>query len=138
VDLNELMRILYFHPFMPELLEPPGIEGLEGIKGLESAEDGKGVQPPGGKGVFTYPSPCKEFSLSVIGSMEGPFPFRGPAIIVITRGRLRVSAGEDTSWELKQGESAFIPPGARLTLGGDYTLYAASVPAPAPGAGQPY
>jgi mannose-6-phosphate isomerase len=165
VDLNELMRILYFHPFMPELLNPPeaedqesaenqeGAEGQKNLKDQESVKDQEGAKGPAeppsqgerkicGNGVFTYPSPCKEFSLSVINNREGPFPFRGPAIIVITRGYLRVSAGEageageaGKTWELGRGESAFIPPGARLTLGGDYTLYAASVPAGAPPSG---
>jgi mannose-6-phosphate isomerase len=125
IDLNELMRILYFHPFMPELLSPPPLPPL-----LET----EAPENPAGQGVFTYPSPCREFSLSVIGNLEGPFPFRGPAIIIVTRGVLRVSSGEDSFRELKRGESAFIPPGARLSLGGDYSLCAASVPPAGQGA----
>jgi mannose-6-phosphate isomerase len=113
IDAEELMKILYFHPFMPELLRP-------------------GNPPSGFSGIFSYPSPCKEFSLSVIESLEGPFPLQGPAIIVITRGRLSAAGGEAGGWELSQGQSAFIPPGSRLTFRGDYTLYAASIPSPEP------
>jgi mannose-6-phosphate isomerase len=108
IDVEELMKILYFHPFMPELLKP--------------------VAPSfGSPGLFRYPSPCKEFSLSVIESLEGPCPLPGPAIVMITRGSLR-AAGDEGEWELSRGQSAFIPPGSRLNLGGDYTLYAASIP----------
>jgi mannose-6-phosphate isomerase len=111
IDVEELMKILYFHPFSPELLKPP-------------------VQNPAERfsGVFSYPSPCKEFSLSLIENLQGPFPLQGPAIIIVTRGSLRATGGEETGWELKQGESAFIPPDSRLILGGDYSLYAASLP----------
>ncbi|MDR3173830.1 MAG: mannose-6-phosphate isomerase, class I, partial [Treponema sp.] len=115
LDLEELMKILYFHPFSPELLKPPP------------------QSPAGGfSGIFTYPSPCREFSLSLIESLEGPFPLQGPAIIVVTRGCLRATGGEGAGWELKQGESAFIPPDSPLVFGGDYTLYAASLPPPEP------
>jgi mannose-6-phosphate isomerase len=113
VDVEELMKILYFHPFSPELLKPPVQSPAEGFSGI-----------------FTYPSPCKEFSLSVIEGLEGPFPLQGPAIIVVTRGSLR-AAGGSGGWELRQGQSAFITPDSRLSFGGDYTLYAASLP-PAP------
>ncbi|MDR0641211.1 MAG: mannose-6-phosphate isomerase, class I [Treponema sp.] len=114
VDAEELMRVLYFHPFLPELLKPQ-------------------VQSPaaGFSGIFTYPSPCKEFSLSVLESLEGPFPLQGPAIIVVTRGCLRAAGGE-AGWELTQGQSAFIPPDSALNFGGDYRLYAASLPPAAP------
>jgi mannose-6-phosphate isomerase len=105
IDVEELMNILYFHPFVPELLNPPA---------------------SGCSGVFTYPSGCSEFCLSVIKNLEGPFPLRGPAVIAVTQGRLRVSGGGER--ELGRGESAFISPESRLTLGGNYTLYAASIP----------
>jgi mannose-6-phosphate isomerase len=114
IDLDELMNVLYFHPFMPELLEEPPEAG------------------PESPGFFSYPSPCKEFSLSVLRNLRGPFPLRGPAIIVVTSGRLRAS-GEDGSWELGPGESAFIPPLPEPPVfSGDYVLYAASVPASGP------
>jgi mannose-6-phosphate isomerase len=112
VDLDEIMKVLYFHPFMPELLyESPGTG-------------------PAAPGFFTYPSPCKEFSLSVIRDFQGPFPVQAPSIIIVTSGRLRVSGG-GASWELGSGESAFIPPlPDPPAVSGTYTLYAASIPAP--------
>jgi mannose-6-phosphate isomerase len=114
VDPEELMRILYFHPFTPEVLEPPGGAGKSGSPGL-----------------FSYPSPCREFSLSVIENMEGPFPIGGPAIILVVSGRLRIASGEaGETWEFGPGESAFIPFGAAPAISGTYSLYAASVPAP--------
>jgi mannose-6-phosphate isomerase len=117
VDVDELMNILYFHPFVPELLSPP-------VPNL----DGSGEPASGRSGVFTYPSRCKEFCLSAVESLEGLFPLRGPAVIAVTRGRLRVSGGGGAERELKPGESAFISPEARLSFAGDYTLYAASIP----------
>jgi mannose-6-phosphate isomerase len=105
VDVEELMKILYFHPFLPEPLKPPD-------------------RGPSSSGVFSYPSPCKEFSLSVIENLEGPFPLRCPAIVIVTRGCLRGGEG----WELRRGQSAFIPPDSAPAFGGDYTLYAASLP----------
>ncbi|MDR1443333.1 MAG: mannose-6-phosphate isomerase, class I [Treponema sp.] len=118
VDLNELMNVLYFHPFMPDLLtDRPGAAPADPV-------------------FFSYPSPCKEFSLSVIRNLQGPFPLPGPAIIVVTAGRLAVSRAEaagpdsDACWEFEPGGSAFIPPSPEpLILSGDFTLYAASIPA---------
>ncbi|MDR3147036.1 MAG: mannose-6-phosphate isomerase, class I [Treponema sp.] len=111
IDVDELMKVLYFHPFLPDLLEEP--------------------PPTESAGVFSYPSPCGEFSLTVIRDHQGPCPIPGPAIIVVTAGQLRVSSGPDCpgSWELGGGASAFIPPESPLVFGGDYTLYAASIPA---------
>jgi mannose-6-phosphate isomerase len=132
VDLNELMNVLYFHPFMPDLL----------TNRSETVPETASTAVPADPGFFSYPSPCKEFSLSVIRELRGPFPLQGPAIIVVTAGRLTVksqgadtgagSAGPDTLWELGPGESAFIPPSPEpLLLSGHYTLYAASIPTPA-------
>jgi mannose-6-phosphate isomerase len=114
VDVDELIKVLDFRPFMPELLKPP----------VEA-------------GCFSYPSPCKEFSLSVLHNTQGPFPIQSPAIVMVTRGELKVSVGNQVSignqvsgdcWELRQGDSAFIPPQTPLLLSGTYTLYAASLP----------
>jgi mannose-6-phosphate isomerase len=109
-DLDELMKVLYFHPFAPDLLKvPPEAEPND---------------------FYTYPSPCAEFSLSLIRSLQGSFPLQGPAIIIVTSGRLRVS-GAASSWELGPGESAFIPPQAKgPAFSGTYTVYAASIPVP--------
>jgi mannose-6-phosphate isomerase len=135
VDVDELMKILYFHPFTPELISPR----------LGTAGEAVPAEPSPAAGFFTYPSPCREFSLSTIQNLEGPFPLSAPAVIVVTGGRLSVSAGQRTgaapsgagtapvSWELGPGQSAFIPPSAApLELSGIYTLYAASIPPGAP------
>jgi mannose-6-phosphate isomerase len=132
VDVDELMKVLYFHPFMPELLKPcfaapPPAEET----GADAPEEGPRAEEAG---FYTYPSPCKEFALSVVRNWEGPFPVPAPAIIVVTEGRLKAGepgAPPPLAWELESGESAFIPPAARpLTFSGAYTLYAASVSPP--------
>jgi mannose-6-phosphate isomerase len=114
IDVDELMNVLYFHPFTPDLLTEPSKTG---------------------PAVFTYPSPCGEFSLSVIRDVQGPCPIGGPAIVVVTAGRLRAASGQPgraASWELGPGESAFIPPSPEPPeFSGTYTLYAASIPVPA-------
>ncbi|MDR2136068.1 MAG: mannose-6-phosphate isomerase, class I [Treponema sp.] len=114
VDLDELMKVLYFHPFMPDLLGEPSGTG------------------PAGPAVFTYPSPCKEFSLSVVRDFQGPCPVPGPAIVIVTSGSLRAASDAGGPWELGPGESACIPPlPDPPAFSGTYTLYAASLP-PAP------
>jgi mannose-6-phosphate isomerase len=170
VDVDELTRVLYFHPFTPEPINPrPPAEGAEPAQGRPAPAEGSpardlGTQNPGGAqdaegapGWYTYPSPSGEFALSVIRNLEGPFPVPGPAIIVVTGGRLRVSAGAPDGvpdsgpepgearrdaapapgiWDLGPGESAFIPPPAvPLNLSGTYTLYAASIPPASPQGG---
>jgi mannose-6-phosphate isomerase len=111
VDLDELVNVLYFHPFMPDLLEAPSETG------------------PADPAVFTYPCPCKEFSLSVIRNFQGSFPIPGPAIVIVISGRLRAAAETGGPWELGPGESAFIPPlQDPPVFSGTYTLYAASLP----------
>jgi mannose-6-phosphate isomerase len=106
VDIPELVRVLRFSPFRPEILRPPGVS------------------------FFKYPSPCKEFALSALsgGNGEVPFPETGPSIVVVTRGRALLSGtGAENPLILEQGESAFIPAHSPETLvfSGTYTLYAA-------------
>jgi mannose-6-phosphate isomerase len=111
-DIPELVHILRFSPFLPEILRPP----------------------PGGS-FFRYPSPGGEFSLSVLSGGAIPFPDAGPSIVAVTEGRAFFS-GADTGgkpFTLGQGESAFIPARASpegLFLSGAYTLYAAGIPPP--------
>jgi mannose-6-phosphate isomerase len=102
IDIPELMKVLDFNPEKPQIIKPePGLS------------------------CFTYPAPCNEFSLTVIrGTGQGrPVVLdRGFSTIgIVTEGE--VSVGGTI---LKQGESAFIPPGEEsLDLRGDFTLYAA-------------
>jgi mannose-6-phosphate isomerase len=116
IDVPELMRVLDFSPHRPEI-QGPG----------EPA-------PPW----YVYAAPCGEFSLSVINSRdeEQPFPGAGPAILAISRGTARLSAGGKTMF-LSPGESVFIParnPGELLSYSGAFTAYAAALPVSGPGA----
>jgi mannose-6-phosphate isomerase len=114
VDVGELVRILTFSPFCPEVLKAP--------------------EPP--VPLFNYPAPCGEFSLS-FHEGRGPgsdFSGEGPFILLVTNGTVALSGkygGEDQV--LKKWESAFIPAetAARgFSLGGTYSLYAAGVGSP--------
>ena len=103
VDIGELMNILNFNPFMPEIITPP----------VSSTW-------------FRYPAPCGDFSLSLIRGCgeKKVFPESGPAVCVVTEGEL--DAGGET---FKKGESFFVPKAGRgaqtLVLGGNYSLFAA-------------
>ncbi|MDR0582756.1 MAG: mannose-6-phosphate isomerase, class I [Treponema sp.] len=120
VDLPELLKILDFSPFKPEILKPPP-ENSGGAQNAPAV-------------CFRYPAPCKEFSLSVMRSTGGKTPFcgTGPAICIVTEGELAV--GEKGEIRLKRGESFFIPAGDGDSkppeFQGNFTLYAASLPAP--------
>jgi mannose-6-phosphate isomerase len=120
VDVQELLSILDFKPYQPRILKPQAA----------------------GKGLSRYDTPCREFSLQVMKSRGDTalFPEKGPAIAVVTEGRLRVNTGDEKNpaggnWTLARGESAFIPAreeGAAkagpLVFSGAYTLYIASLP----------
>jgi len=104
VDVAELIKALDFSPSQPRIIRP---------------------QSP----CFTYPAPCEEFSLSVVRGSGGAAAFAAPcpSICIVTEGEAVFSGGgADTA--LRQGESAFVPPGEGLTLRGRFTLYAASCP----------
>jgi mannose-6-phosphate isomerase len=111
IDVPELIKVLDFTPSPPQVIRPD-------------------PQLPW----YTYPAPCEEFSLSVIRGnggtadfAKGNFVAQGPSICIVTEGEAVFSdGGMDTA--LRQGESAFIPPGDGLTLRGHFTLYAASFP----------
>jgi mannose-6-phosphate isomerase len=103
-DTGELMKILKFDPFVPEITVPPA--------------------PPWGR----YPAPCVEFSLSILrGSGEKIFPENGPAICIVTDGELFADGQL-----FKRGESFFVPAGRNgrsLFFNGDYSMFAASAQA---------
>ena len=100
VDIPELVNILDFNPFMPPVFSPDS------------------------KSFFRYPSPCKEFSLSLIsgGGEKKVFPESGPAICLVSEGEIH--AGSET---FKKGESFFVPKteNTSLVFGGNYSLFAA-------------
>jgi mannose-6-phosphate isomerase len=111
IDVEELTAILRFSPFKPEILRPSGGGNFPGL--------------------FRYPSPFREFSLTGITGRGGDtpgaaaaFPGNGPAIVLVTGGELCISTGDETLI-LKRGESAFIAAGEPSVFSGDYTLYVA-------------
>ncbi|MCL2270288.1 MAG: mannose-6-phosphate isomerase, class I [Treponema sp.] len=108
IDVPELMKVTDFNPCQPHVIKPePGLSS------------------------YTYPAPCDEFSLTVLhgtGSLTAPAFARTPAICIVTGGEVFLESPGDVNGVIKQGESAFIPPGSGLVLQGRYTLYVASVP----------
>jgi mannose-6-phosphate isomerase len=117
VDVSELKKILNFLSYKPKIITPdPGVS------------------------FFPYPSPFKEFTLSVLNGRKdsSDFPVPGPAIAIVTKGSMQITEngnGEvlnEQDLTLKQGESAFIPaclpPGA-LKCSGNFTAHIASLPA---------
>ena len=111
VDVPELMKSLDFSPMLPQIIKPEKSQSC-----------------------FTYPSDCREFSLTVMHCTGSPLPFQpaGPSICIVTEGCVCVD-GET----LQKGESIFVPPareeGGAVVLqgcpnpsGGLNTLYIAS------------
>jgi mannose-6-phosphate isomerase len=112
IDVPELMRVLDFSPYRPEILraDPEGF----------------------------YAAPCGEFSLCVLDSSGAPRTYgpAGASILVVVRGAAKAGAG-DSGEVLARGMSAFVPAGMTLSLSGDYTVYIASIPDPPKGADAP-
>jgi len=101
MDSGELMNILHFVPFIPQIITPPSAAGW-----------------------FCYNTPCTDFLLSVMrgSGEEKAFAERGPAICVVTEGEL--SAGNET---FKKGESFYLPrTGFDFLFSGNYSLFAAT------------
>jgi mannose-6-phosphate isomerase len=118
VNVPELMKVLDFRPFKPNIIAPNA-------------------------NCFSYTALCEEFHLARIrgsGPAE-PWPpvevskadpgsqavLDGPSICVVTEGEL-VIAASDRETVVKRGESVFIPPiksDGSLSLKGNFTLFAA-------------
>ena len=102
IDVFELINILDFAPFMPQIITPPASSGW-----------------------FRYPAPCDDFSLSILRSdgVEKIFSESGPAICIVTQGELSFG-----SMVFKKGESFFVPPPecrAPVSFNGHYSLFIA-------------
>ena len=115
IDIPQLMNVLDFSPFMPQVLKAPPFSSDS-------------------SGAFCYPAPCEEFSLSVMRGRndEKAFPIEGPAVCIVTGGELRITGGEAAGTGgavIKKGEAFFVPAGGNdtcpLVFCGDYQLYAA-------------
>ncbi len=112
IDVVELMKILDFHPYKPEILIPQPISETEGV----------------------YPSSTDTFTLSnLIVMRQRPHTVRQrrqrPEIILGVKGKAAISM-DDTSDTITigQGESVFIPATVdAYTLIGEAELFKASV-----------
>ncbi|MDR0600866.1 MAG: hypothetical protein LBG42_00655, partial [Treponema sp.] len=78
-----------------------------------------------------YATPCREFSLCVLRGKgrAAPLQYResGASILIVTEGEPELPSGET----FPRGMSVFILPEDTVSLAGDFTAYAASIPAPA-------
>jgi mannose-6-phosphate isomerase len=99
VNIDELMKILHFVPFVPQIITPGAAVSW-----------------------FSYHTPCSNFLLSHMhADSEMLFPGNSPAICVVIEGELKTCAKT-----FKKGESFFIPKGAQTILfDGNYSLFAA-------------
>jgi len=99
IDKNELMNILDFSPFIPQV-----------------------ISPPEGESCFFYHTPCEEFLLlSMKGKGESVFPGKSPSICVVIEGELKTGG-----INFKKGDSFFIPKGKEsYVFEGSYSLFAA-------------
>ena len=106
IDREELSRILNFSEYLPEILKAP-------------------VHSPSR---FSYPRQYEEFTLSTLKNQGDTFTCceEGPSIMLVTRGNVSVSEGEDTALDLRTGESAFIPAGKNLVFSGNFSACMAS------------
>ncbi|MCL2233711.1 MAG: mannose-6-phosphate isomerase, class I [Treponema sp.] len=109
VDLNELLSVLDFSEYKPELLNIP--------------------EPS--PAYFTYPAPVRDFALSSMHSSGGEIAFREKeaAIVILTKGSAAVHEKESgQELTLNTGESVFIPAGekAGLVFSGTFTAYVAA------------
>jgi mannose-6-phosphate isomerase len=101
VDLGELMNILHFVPFIPQIITPPSSAMW-----------------------FCYHTPCNDFLLSMMRGTgeEKAFPQKGPAVCIVTEGELRTGKKKN-----KKGESFYLPQTDFTCLfSGEYSLFAAS------------
>jgi mannose-6-phosphate isomerase len=103
IDVPELMKIVNFDPYIPDIYSPDPSSG------------------------FFYKTPCKEFSLGVFHGDGSGINFRenGHVIGLVTDGELQAGG-----LVFERGESFFIPHSEEpLVFNGNYSLYAAVGPA---------
>jgi mannose-6-phosphate isomerase len=110
IDVPELLNILDFMPYEPELLRPDGRDTIE----------------------KTYPSPAEEFALSSLAttpSDEYPLETAAISILFCTQGTATLnSTTASAALTVHRGESVLIPAAARgVILSGSATLYKATV-----------
>ncbi|MGX1758787.1 mannose-6-phosphate isomerase, class I [Streptomyces lydicus] len=125
VDVPELLRVVRFEAGDAGVLRPEAVDGEE-----------------------IYDTPIDEFRLSRFalapGAAPRPLVSRTPQILLCTAGAVRVRGGDAGAGDgagdwaggsaeaggeltLLPGESVFVPPGERLTIAGEGTLFRATV-----------
>jgi len=113
MDKDELLRILKFSKYKPEIMKLP--------------------DPAPSR--FSYPAPAGDFVLSVINGSDTPIAYREtePSIVIATEGSAALSAdGFNAINSLSRGESVFIPAGMSLEFSGfrePFTAYSAAAKA---------
>ena len=115
VDIQELLNIAHFTPFLPKIL--------------------KAEMPEGGS-FARFPAVCREFSLGILENQEGTAPLHlaGPAIVLLIQGRVLLTQGTERL-ALGKGESAYIAPGEKaeeVRCSGSGALYIAETGLTAP------
>lgn len=109
LDVPELLDVVRFEPAVPEVLRP------------EADPDGEEV----------YDAPADEFRLSryarAAGSPPRPLGARTPQILLCASGTARLRGDDGTELALARGESAFVPAGECVELGGECILFRATV-----------
>jgi mannose-6-phosphate isomerase len=109
IDHAELMKIMNYCEYMPEIMRPP-----------ES---------------YSFHSyPAGEFALSVMrcSGTRLEYADTGPSILIVTEGSAAVDEfgtveyQSDIKMPLKKGESVFIPAGKKAVFSGAFTAYIAS------------
>jgi len=102
IDSSELLSVLEFSQFKPEIMRIPNPVPSH----------------------FMYQTPSGNFSLSVIHGFGAAVPYNEtvPSIMIVTKGSLIINK----STVLETGESVFIPPFKSLEFSGTFTAYLAS------------
>jgi len=102
VDHAELMKIMNYSEYMPEIMRPPESYSLHNY-------------------------PASDFALSVMRGSGARLEYAnpGPSILIVTEGSAAEDEG-DTIMPLKKGESVFIPAGKKAVFSGAFTAYIAS------------
>lgn len=110
IDKLELLRILRFESFLPQLLLPPKAEKSSGAD------------------FYSYKTPVSDFKLSCLHNFSGELPVKGPLIIIVIQGVLTFTFGQNDKSTLEKGKSAFIAAGLTgVLLNGTYTAYIAGL-----------
>ncbi len=105
MDTAELERVVSFRAFRPPILRLPA-----------PAPDR-----------YTYPTPAREFSLTVLQGKGGPVDYAPgkPSILLVTSGSADLAA-QGERMRLEPGQSCFSAADARTVLNGAFTAYAAA------------